>query len=846
MIKAALKSVVAHKLRLGLTALAIVLGVAFVAGTYVFTDTINSTFTTLIDDVYQGTDVVVRSEDPGFGVEQVGLPESLVDEVRAVEGVGAVAPSVEGIAQIVKDGEAIGGQGPPTLGFSWTDETELTPLTLRDGRAPTGSGELLIDAATADGNAIATGDVVTIVALGPPEEFEVVGIASFGESDSLAGATLSIFDYETAQRLFNSEGMVQTISIAAAPGVSPDDLTERVGGVLPQGVEAISGADQVDETLAEVAEGLSFLNIALLSFAAVAVFVGAFIIYNTFRIIVAQRSRELALLRAIGATGGQVTWMVIVEAFFVALVASAVGIVLGIGVAAGIRGLMAAVGFTPPEGPLTIEPRTIVVGFAVGLIVTLVSALLPARRASRVSPVEAMREGGSPPRRRSLATRAITGTVVAVVGIGSLFVGLFVGVSNAIAYVGFGALVTFLGVAILSPLAAKPIAKFVGWPLPRTIGVTGKLAQENAMRTPRRTASTASALMIGVALVAFVAIFASSISASVRASIFDNFPADLSVQYTNFAEPGMGGISPDLGRQLREIDELESVSPIQFGQFRKSDGGIAFVTGVDTATIADVYALGVQSGSLDAAADGGVMLHVDTADDLGVTVGDTIEMEFALTGVQSVTVDAIFERNDLNTPYMLATPVFHQNFTSRFDQMIFANVAAGSDLATARTAMEGVAADFGNVEVQDKGEFVAQQEAQINGILALFYGLLGLAIVIAVLGITNTLALSVFERTREIGLLRAVGMARRQVRSMIHWESVIIALFGAILGVAVGSLFGWSVVTALADEGIEVLAFPWVQLAIFIVAAGIAGVVAAALPALKASRLNVLEAIAYE
>lgn len=849
MLRAALKGVMANKLRLALTAIAIVLGVAFVAGSFVFTDTITARFDSLLQEVSVGVDVYVRPEPPEVGdvfqnTETQSMPENTLDTVRAVEGVRVADGGVAGFAQIVgKDGEPIGGQGPPTLGFSWGSEPSLSPVQIMEGngRAPDGPGEVVIDVNTMKDGEFALGDRVQILLIGPPEDFEIVGFASFGEEDSLAGATLAIFEMGEAQRVFDLEGRLSEIAVAAEEGVSPDDLAQRIDEQLDTDIQALTAEESNADQLAQIGDALGFLNIALLAFAAVAVFVGAFIISNTFRIIVAQRTRELALLRAIGATSRQVVWMVVLEAFVVAFVASVIGIAVGVLLAIGLNEVSDALGFGVPDGPLTLLPRTIVVGMLTGIIVTVLAALLPARQASRIPPVAAMREELAAPRRRDLHRRAIAGVVVSALGLAALGLGLLVSVANAIAYVGAGALIFFLGVSILAPLAARPVASVLGWPLPRMFGVTGSLAQENTRRQPRRMASTASALMIGVALVVFVAILGASIKASVEETIFDAFPGDFSASSTNFTV----GVSRSFTEAIGELPEIETVSAMRFGTANVADVSQAFVA-VDPDTVADVVNIDESDGAYEAlGASNGVLVSNAQMERNGWSVGDTIDIEYPQSPGGPTEIVGTFENSQFSN-FVITHETYGEGFTNPFDDFVLANIADGVEFGEARAAVDAVAEDYPNVQVQTKDETVADAEAQIDSLLALFTVLLFLAIIIAVLGIANTLALSILERTREIGLLRAVGMVRRQVRRMVRWEAVIIALFGAVLGIGIGVFLGWAVVAALAEEGLGAFAVPWGQLVFMLILAGGAGIIASIWPSYKASNLNILEAIAYE
>ncbi len=849
MFRAAFKGVFANKMRLSLTAFAIVIGVAFVAASFVFTDTVSARFDALLETTTTGVDVYVRPAQLADGdvwqnTEVGSIPEDTIASVLATPGVRTAEGGVAGFAQLVnKEGDAIGGQGPPTLGYSWAIDASMSPVTIKDGngRGPEIPGEIVIDANSAQANDLAVGDTIAVLTIGAPEEFTIVGIASFGESDSLAGATLAMFELGEAQRLFDLEGQFSAISVAAEPGVTPEELAADISTTMNGDIEAVTAEQSNDEQLDVISEGLGFLNIALLAFAAVAVFVGAFIISNTFRIIVAQRTRELALLRAVGATAKQVTWMVVVEALIVGFVASVIGIGVGVLLAIGLAAAMNAFGFNMPEGPLTLLPRTVIVGMTVGLVVTIVSALLPARKAARVPPVAAMREELARPQRRSLHVRAVTGSVTVGVGIAALLIGLFTSVSGDIWFVAIGALVFFLGVSIIAPLAADPVAAVLGWPLPKMFGVAGQLAQDNTRRQPRRTASTASALMIGVALVVFVAVFGASIKSSVSSSVTDSFPGDFSAQSTNFAV----GVSPAFTEEVRALTEIGDVSTVKIG-VALVEGESTSIIAVDPTTIDTVTSLDVSPGAYEALEEtNGVLVVESLLDENAWSIGDSVTIEYPQNpGGPTEIVGTIASENFGN--YVITESAYIVGFSNPTDYLVFANSVDGVAIADARAAIDGVAAEYPNVKVQNKSELVADAEMQIDQMLVFFTGLLFLAIIIAVLGITNTLALAIIERTREIGLLRAVGMVRRQVRRMIRWEAVIIALFGAVMGVGVGLFLGWAVVRALAESGLGLFAVPVSQIVVLVLLAALAGMIAAIYPSWKASRLNVLEAIAYE
>lgn len=846
MLRIALASVLNHKVRLLLTSLAIVLGVAFVAGSFVLTDTITSSFNNLLGDVSAGTDVYVRPAPPEFGNDLgtlfTSMPEEVVDDVAAVDGVRLAEGSVEGLAQIIDtEGNPIGGQGPPTLGFSWGVNEELSPVAIAagDGRPPTSAGEVVIDRGSASTAGLEIGDVIGIAANGPVEEFTLVGIAGFGEADNLLGATLAAFEYREAQRVLGMEGGVASINVAAEQGVSPDELVERIQVVVPEGVNVLTVDDANAEQAAEIEEALSFLSIGLLAFAAIAVFVGAFMISNTFRIIVAQRTRELALLRAVGATGSQVTRLVVIEAFIVSIVSSLIGVLAGIGLAVLLQGLMRSIGIDLPEESLTILPRTVIIGMLVGVVVTVVSAILPARKAAQVPPVAAMSRELSAPSRKSLRTRAIWGFAIAAVGHIGLGLGLFTPVPNGIWFVAIGALLAFLGVSVLAPLIARPVTGAIGWPLPRIFGIPGDLAVQNTKRQPRRTASTASALMIGITLVVFVAIFGASIKASVEDSLGDTFGADITVTPTNFAS----GISPQFSEDLAELAEIGAVTPFAATQARVN-GEVEEVGAVDPSSVFGLLNLGVDKAILDAMGPSDILISIEEPD-AEEAIGTTATVEMPNGASSPGEVIAVFDATGFGA-YLVTRDRFAEGIDNPSDQFVMANAADGYTVDEALAASTAVIEDYPGLEAQTASEVLKDIQAQIDQLLAIFQALLLLAVIIAVLGITNTLALSIIERTKEIGLLRAVGMVRRQVRRMIRWEAVVIATFGAILGIVLGILLGWAVVEALGDEGLGTFTIPFASLLFYVILAAIAGIIAAIYPARKAARLNILEAISYE
>lgn len=846
MLRATLKGLLAHKFRLIRTLVAVAAGVAFVAGTYVLTDTINRTFDNLFLEVQAGVDVTVRAES-GLG-EEAGpndprptMPEDLLEVVRSVPGVAAAEGGVGSLARLVKpDGEAVTTGGAPHLGFSWTNTPELSPLRLVEGRPPRQDGEVLIDAGTADDTGISVGDRVGVLTASAPEEATVVGIARFGEADNLAGARLAIFDLDTAQRLFDKEGAFDQIDVAGVDGVGSSELRDRIADALAGAeVEVLLGAEVAAESADAIKDQLGFLSTALLVFAGISLFVGGFIIFNTFTILVAQRTRELALLRALGASNGQVRGAVIIEALLVGLVASLVGLGLGVAVAGGLKALLGAFGISLPATGLVVRERTVVASFAVGTLITLAAALGPARRAAKVSPMEALRspegDGDSVISRVSLAL----GLVLGIVGVAALAVGLSSG--DGIALTGAGVGLTFLGVAMLSPLVARPMAGVLGSPLARLRGLPGQLGRQNAMRNPRRTASTAAALMIGLGLVAAMTVLAASIKESATVIFERSLRADFVVSSDEFFPT----ISPSVSNALATLDEVDAVTGIQSGS-ALIDGGRRDVSAGDPGALGQVLNVDIAAGSLEDLAPGTAMLEKDLATDLGLAVGDDLAVTFARTGTVALEVVGTYADNDLISAVLVSTATFEANFTDRLDVVVLVSIADDTDPGRARQAIAAALSSSPNLEIQNQAEIRDEQADQVDQLLGLVSALLGLAVVIALLGIVNTLALSVLERTRELGLLRAVGMSRRQVRSMVRAEAVIIAVFGAILGLGVGTFFGWALVRALGDDGISELVIPAGQLTTYVIAAAVAGVVAAVGPARRAARLDVLEAISFE
>jgi putative ABC transport system permease protein len=841
-----IRGLVSHKLRLALTALAIVLGVGFVAGTFVLTDTINRTFTDLFTQTTKGIDVAVRTRATFTGQngqQRAPMPAALIDQLRAVPGVAVADGSVQGYAQFVgSNGKPVNTGGAPTLGVSLSSARKLQAATLRVGSRPTGPDQVAVDAHTAKQQGFHVGDRVRILFQGPPRTFLITGILGFGSADNLAGATLAGFDLATAQQVLNREGLYDEIDLVVAPGVTPEALRDRVKATVDPRYEVLTGKQLAVDTAKAIGVFTKFINYALLAFAFVALFVGSFIIVNTYSIILAQRARELALLRCVGASRRQILGSVLGEATLVGLAASVVGLGVGILVAVGLKAVFASIGVDLPSTTLVVKPRTVIVALLVGVVVTLLASLLPALRATRVPPVAALRDDVSTTVRRTGWRRIVSGTLLTLIGVGLLLLGLFAKQGNRLVNVAAGTVVIFLGVGLLSPLVARPLTRVLGWPFARWAGQPGKLARDNAMRSPRRTASTAAALMIGLALVTFATIFAASAKASVTRVLDQSVVADyILTGPTNSSQ----GFSTEVVSRLRDQPEIDSAAGIRIGLF-KLGGATQQLYGVDPVAYDRTVITDTTSGHLTDLAGGGVAVRDDVAKQHGWKVGDSIAMQFPVGGVQSEQIQAIYKNNQLNGPYLLALTDYERHFPDQLDIVALVKAKPGVSPDASRAAVQRVVNDFPSVQVKDQAEYKADQSNQINKVLVLFYLLLALAVVIAFIGIINTLALSVMERIRELGLLRALGMTRRQLRSMIRWEAVVIAILGAVLGVALGVFFGWILVRALHSQGITQFSLPVTSLVAFVIAAGLAGVLAAIFPARRAAKIDMLRAITTE
>jgi putative ABC transport system permease protein len=847
MLSLTVKEMRGHGRRLVGTALAVFLGVAFLAGTLVLGDTLRNNFDNLFADVNAGTDVVVRNTtDLGIEADEPRglIDRSLVDRVAAVDGVAAAEPQIQGLGQLLgADGDAVGGGGPPQLAGSWTADEELNPYHLVEGRAPEADNEVVINRGAADDGNLHIGDRTTVLTP-EPVDVTIVGISTFGDQDGLGGVTFTAFSLEGAmEHVTKNPDGVSTIAVRADDGTSQDELVSRIDDVLPNGVEAVSGSSVSTENADDINElFLDMLTTFLTVFAGIALLVATFSIYNTFSIIVAQRTRTAALLRAIGASRRQVLISVVIEAAVVGVVASLAGLAGGIGVAGLLKGLFDAAGFALPAGGVVVTGGTVIVSVVVGVVVTLLAGILPAVRASRVPPLAALRdvavERTSPSAPRVVAGAILTGLGVATTAATAL--------SNdpSLAIVGLGAVITLIGAVVLGPVVARPVAGVLGAPFARLRGLPGSLARQNAIRNPRRTAATASALMVGVGIVTLFTVFAASLKESTAATIDRSFAGDLVISSGPFG----GSLSPELAAGVDDLPEVDSAVGIGRG-FASIDGDTKQLTVADPAALATAVDVGVTSGSVaDLTADE-IAISDATADANGWALGDTLRVTFADGASTDVAVAATYDVSDIVGGYVLPSETYAPHTRQPVDSTVVVDLADGTSLADGKAAVERVAANYGSPDVEDRDEFAATMSAGADMFLTIIYALLALAIIIALMGIANTLSLSVHERTRELGLLRAVGETRGQLRSMVRWESVIVATFGVVGGVGLGVFLGWALVEAAGNTPGSVISefvLPVARLAIVVVVGAIAGVLAGLRPARRAARLDVLSAIATE
>jgi putative ABC transport system permease protein len=848
MLRATLKGVLSRKLRLVLSGLAVVLGVMFVSGAFVLTDTLGRSFDSLFASVYAGTDVSVAAKPAvagrDNGEQPTNLPADLVAKVRSVPGVAAATgvAQADGARVIGRNGKVVTSFGPPRFGRNWTGTSDL--VQLREGRGPRADNEIAVNAALAKAAGIRVGDQVGVLTLQPKKTFTLVGVYGYsGGRDSVGGSMFVDFTEPVAQELMlGAKGTYSAIDVKAAPGQSPAKVRDAVRTAIGDGYAVKTGKQLQGETVDSFRKNLSFFNNILLGFAGVALFVGVFLILNTFSIIVAQRTRELALMRAIGSSRRQMIGAVLVEAAAIGLIASALGLAAGVGAGAGLAYLFGHLGGADlPLESVGVPAAAVIGAFGVGMVVTLIAALLPALRASRIPPVAALQEVATPD--RPLTKITVTGSVVAAAGAGVLGYGLSGKAHGSTLWLILsGVLVSFIGVALLTPVIAKPVVSLLGrlfsWSVP------GKLGRLNSGRNPRRTAITAAALMVGLALITGVNVILASATTSLHKQGDTQVKADLII-----AGDQTGPLPPTFDRAV--LDRAGRITGVRgvAGEYvdRAMINGQASGVNVvsDLPALAGMFPLHAKEGSLAALGPDQLVLDEGRAKELNVRAGSTISVQLSRGTPHAMTVAGVYAKNDVYNGILLSPSVVGD---LRVPQPSYAyvRVADGASVAAVRSQLDRLLADSPEVSVNDRSGYIKQQTGQLDTVLMMIQILLALAILIAVLGIINTLALSVLERTRELGLLRAIGLRRAQVMRMVTVESVVISMFGALLGLAVGTGLGAAVVRALRNDGVTDLALPWGQMTMYLVLAAFVGVAAAVLPAIRAARINVLGAIAHE
>ena len=852
MFKLTLKSLLARKIRLALTTFAVILGVSFVSGSFILADSLRSVFDKIAIEIAGPDWLQVRGvetiEDDPFSRPTV--TQSVVDQIRSTEGVYGAEGVIQGFPRISVGDELVKPLGgAPTLAFNFEQESaELSGFETLEGSAP-GSSEAMVDIDTANKYDIAIGDTITIRSLQPAEDFQVSGITRWGQ-DNGGGAVFVLVDTETAQRLFNYPDSYLAVTVAAMPGVDESELADKLTRELPNGFEAVTSDVVAGEFSDQFDTFITIFQNALLVFAAVALIVSAFIINNTFAIVLGQRVRELGLLRAVGATGRQIRSSVLIEALLIGVIASVVGVFAGLGITWVIKALIdqAGDGSGLPDGPLVIAARTWIAASVVGIGITLLAAISPARKASSIPPIAALRDdlalwsGGG--RRRT-----VIGLLLGIGGVIATVLGTTTdsGAGQQLGLLAAGALLLFVSISLLSTLVAKPAAKLLGWPMTRFARASGNLATQNASRNPRRTASTASALMVGLALVAMVLVVGTSFKKTFSSTLDSSLGADFFIDTDGRSS---WGFSPQLVEEMNEIDGVAIAVGFRGGPGTAQmsvAGESKDVIGTQEEGLGRVIDISLIEGSYSGLANNGVLVHTDPAADLGLSIGDKVSATFPVSGPKELQVVGIFDDGSILGNWVIDMATYENGFDPARQSDLFAAIELeeGIKVQEVRPQLDEVVINYPEAVLQDRTEYQETIEGRIDTLLVTVNALVGFAVIIAVLGIVNTLMLSVFERTREIGLLRAVGMTRRQTRRMIRWEAIIIAVFGGVLGILVGTLLGFIAVQAMPESFITDFGIPVSNFVFILIMCIVAGVLAAILPARRAARLNVLDAIAH-
>jgi putative ABC transport system permease protein len=846
MLRVAFKSLLARKLRLLMSTAAIVLGVGFVAGSLIFTDAMSGAFDDIIEGSTADAEVGFRGANDFDSLpDSRVLPAALVDELEALPEVASAHPQnvLQTVFVIDKDGKVVGGNGPPGLAFNPTDAISLTGkpvMKLASGELPDAPFEIALGEDTAERAGYRIGDSVTLATSGTPPTLKAKLTGLVDSGTSTVGATITVFDTAFLQKyFFGGRNVFTSISLNAAEGISQRELADAAQKVLPKGVEARTGDAVVERNQNVLDEVLGFLQTFLLVFAAVSLVVGTFLIINTFSILVAQRSRELALLRALGASRRQVNFSVMVEALIVGVIGSTVGIGVGYLLAQLLRVFFGQFGLDLSGATFPIQAATVAWSYAVGIVVTMVASILPALRASRIAPMAALRDDVALPE-STLRRRVLVGSFLVVLGVGGMVLGFLGEGSTGLLLIGLGILLVLIGVALMSPFLGQPILRAFGALYRRTHGAVGALAGGNVLRNPRRTSATASALMIGLTLMTMMSIFGASASASTDEAIGKS----LTSQYI-ISNVVQVPFSTSVAKDVARLDGVAGVAQLHTAYPEVNGADFQLAIAMAPRQIPTAFDLAAREGSFADLAPGTVALTTAQAKARHVGVGDTLTMKLQ-AGEQKLRVVATFQPGLLPGDYLVTPDTLVKGGLAPLDSLVYVTKEPDADTDQVRAAIEKVIQGLPTVTVKDPEGYADEQKGQINQFLYMIYGLLGLSVVIAILGVVNTLGLSVIERTREIGLLRAVGLSRRQLRTMIRLESIVVVIFGAVLGLVMGLAFGAAIVTALEDQGLSRLAVPWLWLVAFLLIAVVVGVLAAVFPARRAARLDVLEAIAAE
>lgn len=847
MLRTALRNVLAHKARLMMTVLAVLLGVAFVSGTLVFTDTISSAYQKSSEKGFSGVDVAIQpdksDDDSGNPGAAPRLTQRLLDQAGQVPGTTSAIGAVSGYTAVAdKNGDLLGNGFANTGANYYPGADGKDPrYTLTDGRAPKAAGEVALDSKTADRGHYKVGDTVRLSVDGPVRQEKVVGVFTTDDGNVAAGGSLVLFDTANAQRLFAKPGEFDEIDLKAAPGTSQAALKSGVDKILPKDAEATTGQQLADDQAALIKQQMSGMQTGMLVFAGISLFVGIFIIANTFTMLVAQRTRELALMRAVGASRRQVTRSVLIEATAVGAVAAVTGLVAGIGIGAGLRSLLNSTGATVPDGPLVVSPTAIAVSLVVGVVVTVLAAWLPGRRAAKIPPVAAMNSVHAAPTTRGLVVRNTIGAVLSAAGAAGVLAGSRMG-SDGKLPMGLGAAVLVIGVFVLTPLLSRPLIAAAA-PVLRAFGISGKLARQNAVRNPRRTAATASALMVGLTLITGMTVIAGSVQKGIDNMATGALKSDYVVSLGGF--DGVRPLSPDVERTLGKLDQVTTLSPLRNSASRV-DGDTEYLTGVNGKAIQDLVGVDFKEGSFAALGGDKAVVDDKTADRYGWKRGSAFTVTYEDGRKGRLSVAGVYEGNQMIRGIMLDNATLTPHMRTVTDMQVMLKTKDGASEAT-KSAIEKALGNNPAIQVQDKKDISNGIAQFFTLMLNMLYGLLAMAVIVAVLGVINTLAMSVFERSQEIGMLRAIGLDRRGIKRMVRLESLVISLFGGVLGIGLGVFFGWAAGELIAS-GLPTyeLVLPWGRMTVFLVLAAVVGVLAALWPARRAAKLNMLAAIKAE